>query len=138
METQEKGDFTEAAVITELKRRAIPVSVPFGDNQRYDIVIETEENDLLKVQIKTGWVADGTIEFHGKSQHTNASGNVYEKYDGDVDCFLVYCDEVGAVYLIDEDEFETSMSLRIADPEQVHETINWADEYEFDERWPPE
>jgi len=38
METHRKGDPTEAVVIAELMKRSIPVSVPFGDNERYNIV----------------------------------------------------------------------------------------------------
>ena len=72
METHRKGDLTEAVLIAELMKRSIPVSVPFGDNERYDIVTETPGGGLLKLQVKTGWMADGTIEFHGTSQHTNA------------------------------------------------------------------
>ena len=29
------------------------------------------------------------------------------------------------------------MCLRVEEPKQVHETINWAENYEFDARWPP-
>lgn len=34
MDSHEKGDLTEAIIIAELKRRSIPVSLPFGDNER--------------------------------------------------------------------------------------------------------
>jgi hypothetical protein len=138
METHRKGDLTEAIVIAEFKKRAIPISIPFGDNERYDVVAETPDGRLLKVQIKTGWMTDGKVRFHGKSQHTNASGNVYETYDGDVDFFLVYCHELERMYWIHEDEFRTQMSLRVEEPKQVKPSINWAEEYEFDATWPPE
>ena len=137
MESHRRGDLTEAIVLTEMKRREIPVSIPFGDNERYDVVLETPGGELLRVQIKTGWIADGTVEFHGKSQHTNSEGNVYETYEGDVDNFLVYCGATEDLYLIPEDAFETRMSLRIEEPEQADSAINWAEEYLFNERWPP-
>ncbi|PSP71103.1 hypothetical protein BRC80_06545 [Halobacteriales archaeon QH_9_66_26] len=137
METHRKGDLTEAVLIAELMKRSIPVSVPFGDNERYDIVTETPGGGLLKLQVKTGWMTDGTIEFHGTSQHTNATGNVYEEYSGDVDFFLVYCHELESMYLVRENEFQTRTSLRVEEPEQVKPSINWAEEYEFDATWPP-
>lgn len=137
MESHRKGELTEAIVVAELKRRHVPVSLPFGDNERYDAVIETPQGDLLKVQIKTGRLTEGKIEFHGKSQHTNSTGNVYKRYDGDVDYFIVYCDEIDSMYLIQESSFEESISLRIEEPKQVHKTINWAKDYEFDANWPP-
>lgn len=137
MESHRKGDLTEAVVITELKRRAIPVSIPFGDNERYDLVLESPEDELLRVQVKTGWLSDGTIEFHGKSQHTNSSGNVYKGYDGDVDYFLVYCYELDVLYLVGEEEFNSSMTLRVEEPKRENRRINWAVDFEFDARWPP-
>lgn len=54
METHRKGDLTEAVVIAELMKRSVPVSIPFGDNERYDVVAENPDGSLLKVQIKTG------------------------------------------------------------------------------------
>ncbi|QLH80578.1 group I intron-associated PD-(D/E)XK endonuclease [Halosimplex pelagicum] len=137
MKSHERGDATEAAVIAELKRRCLSVSIPFGDNERYDIVVATPDDRLLRVQIKTGWIRDGTIEFHGKSQHTNSTGNTYTNYEGDVDYFVVYVPDLDSMYLIGESEFGTGMQLRVDDPEQSHETIHWAEEYRFEERWPP-
>ena len=49
MESHGRGDATEAAVVAELKERSIPVSIPFGDNQRYDAITETLAAELLRV-----------------------------------------------------------------------------------------
>lgn len=138
MDSQRKGDLTEAIVIAELKRREVPVSIPFGDNERYDVVIETPDGALLKTQIKTGWLADGVIAFHTTSQHTNSTGNVYKSYDGDIDVFLVYCYETERVYWVREDAFNDSIRLRVEKPKQLHDSINWAEDYELDNNWPPE
>lgn len=138
MDSHRKGDLTEAIVIAELKRRSIPVSLPFGDNERYDLVIETPEGNLLRVQVKTGWLSEGKIEFHTSSQHTNSKGNTYKPYDGDIDYFLVYCHELETLHFIHEDEFEGSISLRVEEPAMENRRINWATDFEFEERWPPE
>lgn len=137
MESHRKGDFTEATVITELTKREIAVSIPFGDNERYDLTVEGPD-EFYRLQVKTGWLSEGCIQFHGKSSHTNASGNIYKVYEGDVDFFVVYCHELDQLYLVREDEFNTQMQLRIEEPELEQPTINWAEEYEFDQRWPPE
>ncbi|QLD85299.1 hypothetical protein HWV23_06010 [Natronomonas halophila] len=138
MESHRKGDLTEAAVITELKRREVPVSLPFGDNERYDVAVETPAGRLLRAQIKTGWKRDGVVQFKGYSQHTNSEGNTYKPYTDGIDCFLVYAHEVERLFLVWEDEIETNMTIRIEDPEQHHASTNWADEYAYDARWPPE
>lgn len=138
MDSHRKGDLTEAIVIAELKRRSIPVSLPFGDNERYDLVVETPDGALLRVQVKTGWQSEGKIEFHTRSQHTNSKGNTYKPYDDDIDYFLVYCHELETLHFIHEDEFEGSISLRIEEPEMENRRINWATDFEFDKRWPPD
>lgn len=136
METQRKGVLTEAAALTALQRRGIPVSIPFGDTERYDLVAESERG-LHRLQVKTGRYDGEVVEFKGYSVHTNSTGNVHETYDGDVDQFLVYCHELDATYLVPEDAVHSNMRLRVSEPEQRQPSINWACEYEFDERWPP-
>lgn len=138
MQSHRKGDLTEAILIAELKRRSIPVSVPFGENERYDLVVETPQAEVLRVQVKTGWLEDDTIEFHAKSQHTNSTGNVYKNYEGEVDYFLVHCHELDTSYLIGEHEFGRSISLRVTEPKVANRRVNWATDYELDARWPPE
>ena len=138
MEAHEKGDFTEAAVIMELKRRSVPVLLPFGNNQRYDVVIADRSGTLNRMQVKTGRLDDGVVRFHTKSQHTNSKGNIYQYYDGEVDGFLIYVHELESLYLVFIDQFDRQISLRVAEPDQPDPTINWAEEYRFDEQWSPE
>lgn len=138
MESHRKGDLTEAIVITELKRREIPVSRPFGDNERYDAIVETPDGRLVRVQIKTGWLSDGVLRFHTRSQHTNASGNVYKTYDDTIDYLLVYAEELDGLFLIGVHEFDVLISLRVEEPHQRHRTTQWAKYFRFDRRWPPE
>lgn len=137
MEPHRKGDLTEAIVIAELKRRSIPVSKPVGDNERYDLVAESERG-LWRLQVKTGQLQDGTVRFRGVSVHTNAQGNVRKPYTDDVDYFIVYADSLEKLYLIPESAFESKMWLRVDDPKRGDARINYAPEYEFDRNWPPE
>jgi hypothetical protein len=136
METQRKGVLTEAVAVAALQRRSIPVSIPFGDTERYDLVAESQRG-LHRLQVKTGNFDGEVVAFKGFSVHTNSTGNVHETYDGDVDQFLVYCHELDAMYLVPEGTVESNMRLRVAEPAQRQPSINWASEYELDERWPP-
>ncbi|MEF8914805.1 group I intron-associated PD-(D/E)XK endonuclease [Natronomonas sp.] len=138
MDSHRKGDLTEATVVVELKQRGVPVALPFGDNERYDATIETPSGQLLRAQIKTGWYQDGVVKFKGYSQHTNSKGNIRKPYAGSIDCFLVYSHEVERLFLVWEGEVGKNMAIRIEEPKQQHETTNWAEEYAFDSRWPPE
>ncbi|MDV7349958.1 group I intron-associated PD-(D/E)XK endonuclease [Halorubrum distributum] len=136
MESHRRGDLTEQIVITELKRQDISVSTPVGDNERYDVVIEQPEGGLLRAQVKTGRLKDGTIRFSGLSQHTNASGHTYERYGEDIDCFAVYCYDTDQTYLIPAAEVGTSMYLRVDAPDKETRQVNWAEKYRLEEQWP--
>lgn len=136
MDAHRKGDLTAAIVVAELKRRGIPVSRPIGDNERYDLIAESQE-DLWKLQVKTGRLGNSVIRFSGSSQHTNTRDHTYDQYDDDVDYFLVYCDDLAELYLVPERKVGYRMQLRVNDPEQQDSSITWAKTYQFDNIWPP-
>lgn len=53
-----KGDRTTLAVMLALVDGGIDVSVPFGENTRYDLIVD-RDGDLSRVQCKTGRLRDG-------------------------------------------------------------------------------
>ena len=77
------------------------VSVPFGENSRYDLVVD-DGSSLSRVQCKTGRLRDGAVRFKTCSVYAHHSNPKvrFRDYRGDVDSFAVYCPENGAVYLI--------------------------------------
>lgn len=108
-----KGVVTEAIVIARLLERGIAVATPYGDNERYDLIAETSDQSLLKLQIKSGYFRDGVVEFRGVSQHTNAQGNHYKPYGDDIDYFIVYCDTLDELFLVPVWMVGTRMYLRV-------------------------
>lgn len=138
MEPHRKGDLIEAIVVAELKDRDVPVSIPFGDNERYDLLVEAPSGRFLRIQVKSGRLSNGTIQFDGQSQRTNTTGTFYDTYEDDVDYFVVYCVELESMYLVPEEEVNTSKYLRVEPPRIDHPNINWATDYAFDRRWPPD
>lgn len=138
LERHRKGDLTEAIVIAELQERNISVAKPIGDNERYDLIVESPRGDLLQVQVKTARYDEGTIVFDGTSQAMNSSGPTYETYTGDVDYFIAYSHRFETLYLVQADRVQTGMHLRVEEPEIDHPAINWASDFEFDRCWPPD
>lgn len=136
LESYRKGDLTEAIVIAEFKERNIPVSKPFGDNERYDLLADVPDGDILRIQVKTGRYENGVITFDGWSQRSNTSGNRYVSYRGDIDYFVVYCDRFESLYLVDADMVNSGLNLRVDEPAIKHPSINWARDFEFDRCWP--
>lgn len=126
---KEVGEKTEAAILNHYIQRGIPVSIPWGNNQRYDLVIE-EDGKLLKAQCKTGKYKNGVITFPTSSK---SGGKIRKTYTGQIDCFLVYCDELKKVYRVSiEGATTNSMSLRVDPLKKFGPKINirWAKDYE--------
>lgn len=109
--TKQKGEISESQVLAALMRVGYPVLVPFGDNQRYDLVFDDGES-LRKVQVKTGRVRAGAIRFNCASWQRDTK--VKSTYVDQVDFFGVYCPETQHCYLVPiEDCPSSEMSLRI-------------------------
>ena len=126
------GDETEARAISKLISCGYSVSIPFGDNDKYDLVVDTGD-DLYRIQCKTGWSnkAD-TVRFNTHSQTTKDGVYHEDTYQGAIDAFLVYYPENDQFYWIDAaDATEQKMELRF-ESEIDHPSINWAAAYRFD------
>ena len=103
MNTKDKGDVTEAMVLAQLVKDGIPVLTPFGDNQRYDLVAETEPGVFVRIQCKTGRLRDGVVSFSTCSSSLHRGG-VAKSYHGEADAFGVYCPDNDKVYIVPVNE----------------------------------
>jgi PD-(D/E)XK endonuclease len=81
------------------------VLVPFGENVRYDLVID-DGTQLARVQCKTGRLRAGAVRFAVCSTygHHMNPGHARRDYRGQVDYFAVYCPETTGVYLVPIDD----------------------------------
>ncbi|SEO51125.1 PD-(D/E)XK endonuclease [Halogranum amylolyticum] len=129
--TKDAGDETEAKVLSELIANGYSVSVPFGDNDKYDLVVDTGKC-LYRVQCKTAWQnKEETIRFNTHSQTTKGGEYHEHTYHGEIDAFLVRYPETETLYWIGiGDATEQKMELRF-EGKIDHPSINWAREYEF-------
>ena len=113
------GDRTQLAVMLALTHVGYDVSVPFGENTRYDLVIDREAK-LSRVQCKTGRLRDGTIRFATCSTygHLPSPKETRRAYIGEIDHFGVFCPETGGVYLIPIEAVQarTTAYLRVQRP----------------------
>ncbi|WP_225935318.1 group I intron-associated PD-(D/E)XK endonuclease [Halobaculum magnesiiphilum] len=130
--TKQVGDETEADALRTLISNGYNVSIPFGDNDAYDLVVDNGDR-LFRVQCKTAWQNKAeTIRFNTHSQ-TTRDGEYHETtYGGSVDAFLVRYPETGTFYWIRVDD-ATSQKMELRFSADIdHPAINWAEEYEFD------
>lgn len=94
---------------------------PYGDNTRYDIVIEDADGNFWRVQCKTGWLVEeeAVIEFNTASSYAHTrkgqkAGFGRRGYAGQVEFFAVYCPDTRGVYLIPVDHVgSTHARLRL-------------------------
>lgn len=136
MNTKQTGDETEARIVAALIAEGYSVSVPFGDNDKYDLVLDTGDR-LLRIQCKTGWIEDEVVRFKTASQTTAGGAVTMEDYDGEVDAFAVRCKDNENLYWVPiEDTGKKSTYLRLTEPKIDHPSVKLAERYRFDERLP--
>jgi hypothetical protein len=84
-----------------LRDLGLGVLVPFGENTRYDLVID-DGTSLSKVQCKTARLRNGAVRWSVCSNygHHRNPRVARRDYQGEVDFFGVYCSETEGVYLV--------------------------------------
>ena len=90
--------------------------VPFGVNERYDLVLDIE-GEFLRAQCKTGRLREGGIRFSTRSVRSSRTQISFRNYDGEADVFLVFCAATGGLYAVPVDEApKCEMCLRVEEP----------------------
>ncbi|ELY64139.1 group I intron-associated PD-(D/E)XK endonuclease [Natronococcus jeotgali] len=136
MNTKQIGDETEAKIMAALIAEGYTVSVPFGDNESYDLVLDTG-TALERVQCKTGWIEDDVVRFKTASKTTSEGDVVLSDYGGEIDAFSVRCRETEQLYWVPtEDAGAKSTYLRLNEPEIAHPSVNRAVEYRLENQFP--
>lgn len=132
LNTKRKGMALEARIMTDLLECGCAVSTPWGDTERYDLVVDIGGN-LLRIQVKSARTRnDGeTIEFDCRSNRYTGKGIEHYKYSADdIDYFATAYKETS--YLISVNECESSKVLRIGPAKNNQQKrITCADQYEL-------
>ena len=95
------GDRTTLAVMFALREVGYEISVPFGENTRYDLVIDDGVR-LSRVQCKSGRLRGGAVRWAACSSyaHHSSSREPRRDYIGQIDFFGIYCPATERVYLV--------------------------------------
>jgi len=138
MNTSEKGDASEAAVIAALKLQGYQVSIPFGDSARYDLIVD-DGGELLKVQVKTATEQrqSGAVTFNCYTDSYKNGGNRNTKHytSDDIDGFAVYAPSLDTCYWVNvETAGKSKMTLRY-EGDMDHHRVNDASEHLLTERF---
>lgn len=123
------GDISESAVLAALIANGKNVLMPFGDKNRYDLVVE-ENGRFRRLQVKTGRLRDGVIMFSTHSSTRQKGQRVETSYAGQIEEFAVYCLETKEVYLVPIEECgHTRVQLRVNSPKLSNKRIKQASKY---------
>ena len=132
-----RGEHGEAVITARLLEAGYNVLVPYGDAQRYDLVIEDADGKFWKIQCKVGWMDKECVRFNTSSNHYQYRGGkdnyTRRGYVGQIDYFAVYSPDTGKVYLVPVDHAgKTDMWLRLtpAKTRNQHDT-HMAEDYEL-------
>jgi hypothetical protein len=123
------GERSEGIILGRLAALGYVVLLPFGNNQRYDLVVDKGDGKFVRGQCKTATLRDGKVQFWACS--TNGFTGAKRGYRGEVDVFWVYCPDSGATYEVPVDAVgETQVSMRIDPPKNGMQTgIRWAKDF---------
>lgn len=110
MNTKSIGNIGEAHVLAKFVELGIPVYLPFGDNEKADLIAEFN-GKLNKIQIKTSIKAEnGKMTFDITSSTQHRKNGVKHIYTSDeIDYFACYNIERKCILLFKVDEVPNTM-----------------------------
>ncbi len=131
MAPKAKGEAAEGIVLGRLLKLGRIVLIPFGNNQRYDLVVDSGDGRFVRGQCKSAVYRDGAIVFAASS--LNSITRKRKNYRGQIEVFWVYCAELDRIYEVPVDSVcESHASLRVEPPKNgASKNIRWASDFEL-------
>jgi len=133
MNSKRIGNISEANVLAKFVELEIPVLLPFGDDERYDMVINLN-NMFYKIQVKTGTYKNGYIIINTCSTygHRGKKRKYYTK--DDIDFIVGYCSFNKKCYLLTNFK-SSSIVLRLSPTKNNQKKgVNFAIDYELEKK----
>lgn len=133
---KQKGLNTELHCISYFSDCGFLVSTPYGDNGRYDLIVDVNGH-LLRVQVKTASLKeDGNgIKFSGKSARINTKESYVKRYTKDeIDYFATFWNN--QVYVIPVEEVSSEKTLRFYSTQNNQDyLISFLEDYTIQKQW---
>jgi len=123
------GNIAEINFIHRFITHRVPVSIPYGNAEPYDIIIETIEG-FKSIQIKNANYKDGKVTAYIDNRQ-GYSNYTHNSYKGVVDYLGIYCPQLDECYIIPSNELNNySITLRIDEPKIKYlKTLKFGKDY---------
>jgi len=105
MGTVIQGNASEGAVLQGLTAAGISVLVPFGEGLPFDLACVVPDGRILRVQVKTGRLRKGCVEFNASSTD---HGRGQRHYRGRADVIAVHVPALARVFIVPVHECPSS------------------------------
>lgn len=91
MNSKDKGNLGQALTLSEFIKYGVPVAIPFGDNNRYDLIADFN-GKLNRIQIKycNQQTENNSVLCPCCSSTNHTTNKHYTTYENDVDYFVFY------------------------------------------------
>lgn len=133
-----KGQLSEARVLYEFQKYNIPVCIPWGDNERYDLIAEFD-GKFNRIQVKTANEEEnGAITCYARSSTNHTTNKNLSTYENDVDYFVFVNQtrDLLALVPIAEINGQKTIRLRIEPPLSNNgKTIRYFSDFSFDKKF---
>jgi len=134
MKTTDKGDLGVGMVLADLLRKGFKIALPVGENQRYDLIVDTGEA-LHRVQCKASTPKKGSlpVKTSATSSWNGRTRGTHEYTAADIEVLAAADLTTGTVYYIPANALgdgRREMNLRL-EPARNKQTkgIRWASDY---------
>jgi hypothetical protein len=133
MDTIAQGNAAEAAVLQALTEAGVHALLPFGQGLPFDLVAVCPGGQLLRVQVKSGRVREGCVEF--KSSSTD-HGRGQRHYRGRADLIAVYVSSLKRVFMVPVEDCPSFTGFLRLEPTRNNQKrrVRLAEDYSF-ETW---
>ena len=136
MNSKDKGNIGEAILLAKLIEKKVQVSIPFGDNARYDLIADFN-GKLNRIQVKyCGQLTENDSFVCPCASSTNHTTNKHlSTYENDVDYMAFYLVAINQMLLVPIEELKgkKSITFRVSPPKNGQRIgINLVEDYLLD------
>lgn len=136
MNSKDKGNIGESLALAEFIKRNITVSIPFGDNARYDLIAEFN-GKLNKIQVKycnQKITENNSITCPCSSSLNHTTNKVRNSYENEIDYFVFYLAEWDKLLLVPIEKIgnKKAITFRLDKPKNNQGNCNLVENFTFD------